>query len=302
MQDPNILNELVTVRDWIRWAVSCFNEHEVHFGQGTDNPWDEAFALVLQAIHLSPITDHNILDTRLTLAERKKIQRWLIERVEQRRPLAYIAGQAWLAGQKFYVNEQVLIPRSPIVEWLASYGEPWLVPDRVERILDLCTGSGSLGILAAQAFPQANVDAIDISVEALAVAQKNVLCHGLDEQVQLIQSDVFSALTGCRYDLIISNPPYIDAEEMASLPAEFKAEPTLALAAGITGLDIVAKILQQAADYLTDQGVLVVEVGNTQETVESAYPHWPFTWLEFEQGGHGVFLLTAEQCRASLNR
>ncbi len=293
----SLLTELTTIRDWIRWCLSCFHEHQITLGQGTDDYWDEAVALVLQAVHLSPDTDPRVLDAQLTFAEREKIQHWLTQRVEQRRPLAYISGQAWLAGRKFYVNEQVLIPRSPIVEWLSMQGAPWVESDQVYRILDLCTGSGSLAILSAEAFPEAQIDAVDISAEALAVAQKNVAAYQLEGQIELIQSDVFSALAGHRYDLIISNPPYIGAEEMAGLPAEFKAEPTLALAAGKDGLDIVAKILAQAADYLTDHGVLIVEVGNTQEEVDAAYPNLPLTWLDFEQGGSGVFLLTAEQCK-----
>lgn len=289
-----VATQLHTVRDYIRYALSRFNEAQLFYGHGTDNAWDEAVHLVLHTLHLPWNADANILDARLTEAEKLKVLDNLRLRVEKRMPAPYIMGEAWFMGLPFYVDQRVLIPRSPIAELLENECQPWLRADPVQRVLDLCCGSGCIGIAAAMVFPEAEVDLVDISEDALRVARKNIERHQVDDRVRAVQSDLFEQLTG-RYDLILSNPPYVDAQDMASLPMEFRHEPRLGLEAGDDGLDLVRIILARASDYLTEQGCLVVEVGNSAAALEEAYPEVAFTWLEFEHGGDGIFLMTQEE-------
>lgn len=289
-------DELLTIRDFLRWGASEFIAAKLFYGHGTDNPWDEAEQLVLHAIHMSPPLGEEWLDARLTLAERKKVVANLARRIQERVPAAYITGQAWFAGLPFAVDERVLVPRSPIGELIQKRFEPWLMNEPAQ-ILDLCTGSGCIGIACAYAFPDAYVQLSDISFDALAVAEENIEQHGLGERVFAIQSDLFKGLQGQIFDLIVSNPPYVDAEDMASLPEEYHAEPELGLASGDDGLDFTRRLLAEAADYLSEQGMLLVEVGNSWPALEAAYPALPFTWIEFERGGHGVFVLTAADLR-----
>ncbi|MES9898052.1 MAG: 50S ribosomal protein L3 N(5)-glutamine methyltransferase [Sedimenticola sp.] len=288
-------DNLATLRDFIRWGMSRFNEAGLFFGHGTDNAHDEAVALVLHALHLPADLPTTYLDAVLTTPEREQVLGLLSERVEKRLPAAYLTHEAVFAGYSFYVNEHVLIPRSPIAELIGSAFEPWVQADAVDRVLDLCTGSACIAIACAHCFEGASVDAVDISADALDVASINVQRHDMGEQVEPILSDLFSALKGRRYDLIVSNPPYVSDEEMEQLPDEYLREPALGLEAGHDGLDIVARILRQASDYLEPNGVLIVEVGNSTEALAARYPQVPFLWLDFEHGGHGVFLLTAEQ-------
>ena len=289
-------DQLLTIRDFLRWAASEFIAAKLFYGHGTDNPWDEAEQLVLHAIHLAPPLGDEWLDARLTTAERERAVVNIQRRIEERIPAAYITGQAWFAGLPFTVDERVLVPRSPIGELIDKHFSPWLV-NEPQQILDLCTGSGCIGIACAHAFPDAEVQLSDISFDALAVAEENIQQHGVTERVFAIQSDLFENLLEQRFDLIVSNPPYVDAEDMASLPDEFHAEPELGLASGDDGLDFTRRLLTEALDHLTDDGLLVVEVGNSWPALEAAYPELPFTWVEFERGGHGVFVLTAQELR-----
>jgi ribosomal protein L3 glutamine methyltransferase len=289
-------DELLTIRDFLRWGASELIAAKLFYGHGTDNPWDEAEQLVLHAINLSPPLGDEWLDARLTLPERKKVVANLARRIQERVPAAYITRQAWFAGLPFVVDERVLVPRSPIGELIQKRFEPWLVNEPAQ-ILDLCTGSGCIGIACAYAFPEAYVQLSDISFDALAVAEENIEQHGLAERVFAMQSDLFENLQGQVFDLIVSNPPYVDAEDMASLPEEYHAEPELGLASGDDGLDFTRRLLTEAVDYLSEQGVLLVEVGNSWPALEAAYPALPFTWIEFERGGHGVFVLNAEDLR-----
>jgi len=289
-------SRLRTLRDYIRWAVSRFQAEQLFFGHGTDNAWDEARQLVLGALHLPWEMADSYLDCRLEDDERAHLQDLLQRRIEQRVPTAYLLGQAWFCGLPFIVDERVLIPRSPIGELIDRRFEPWLA-QAPARVLDLCTGSGCIGIACAYEFLEAEVILADLSFEALEVASRNIEHHGLEDRVYTVQSDGFDGLPKQRFDLILSNPPYVDAEDIADMPNEFHHEPALALACGEDGLDLVRRILAQAADHLTETGTLIVEVGNSQVHVEALYPEVEFTWLEFARGGHGVFLLAASQCR-----
>lgn len=291
--DPALESTLVTLRDAVRWAASRFAAAGLAFGHGTDNALDEAYALVSHVVALAPGVPEPYLDARLHPDERRRIVELAERRIASRKPLPYLTGEAWFAGLSFEVDERVLVPRSPIAELIEQGFQPWLVADPVTRVLDLCTGSGCIGIACAFAFPEAEVDLSDVSAEALDVARQNIARHGLGERVRPHRADVFDGLPPARYDLIVANPPYVDAADMAELPAEYRHEPRLGLAAGADGLDIVRRILAEAADWLSPQGLLVVEVGNSAPALQAAYPDLPFIWPEFERGGHGVFLLEA---------
>lgn len=292
-----ITSRLRTIRDHIRWAVSRFHEEDVFFGHGTDNAWDEARQLVLGALSLPWEIADSYLDCRLEIDEISELQRLIRRRIDERVPTPYLLGEAWFCGMSFIVDDRVLIPRSPIAELIENGFRPWLAQEPA-RILDLCTGSGCIGIACADVFQDAEVVLADLSYAALEVANQNIERHQLEDRVFTVQGDGFAGLPGQRFDLIVSNPPYVDAEDFADMPAEYHHEPALGLACGDDGLDLVRRMLAEAADHLTEQGVLVVEVGNSQVHVEALYPEVDFTWLEFVNGGHGVFLLTAAQCRA----
>lgn len=288
--------EMQTIRDFIRWSVTQFNQADLVYGHGTENAWDEAVNLILTALHLPPDVDNNVLDARITTQERKKLAEFVSRRVDDRIPVPYLVKEAWFAGLNFFVDERVIIPRSPIAELIEEEFSPWIEEGSINSILDLCTGSGCIAISAAITFPNIIIDAVDISPQALEVAKINVERFGLDN-VNLIQSDLFSALSGRKYDLIISNPPYVSKSEYDTLPREYHHEPKGALLCADDGLEVVRKILQEAASYLTQTGILIVEVGFSQDLLENEFPTLPFTWLQFEKGGEGVFLLTAEELR-----
>lgn len=296
IEPDKVFNELLTIRDYLRWSVSKFNEADLVYGHGTDNAWDEAVNLVLSSLNLPPDIDQNVLDSRLTTTERNLI----IERVKLRTinkiPTAYILNESWYSGLNFYVDDRVLIPRSPIAELIEEEFSPWVSETQINNILDLGTGSGCLAILAALTFEDAQVDAVDISQDALEVATINKQRFDV-ENLNLYQSDLFESLAGKKYDIIISNPPYVCQPEFDSLPEEYTHEPKNALLSGHDGLEIVRRILANAADYLTPSGVLIVEVGFSQEFVESEFGDIPFTWLQFERGGEGVFLLTYNELK-----
>lgn len=287
--------ELKTIRDFIRFATSRFNAAGLYYGHGTDNSWDEAIALVLHSLHLPHDVNPLVLDANLTREEQVTLAELITSRVEKRTPVPYLTHEAHFGGLSFYVDDRVLIPRSPIAELIENNFQPWIEPEKVTQILDLCTGSGCIAIACAYAFPHAEVDASDISSDALAVAKINVLRHHVEDQVHLYESDLFSTLPQKKYDIIVSNPPYVSAEEMAELPNEYHHEPELALAAGIEGLDFAIRILRDAKKYLQPHGIVVIEVGNSEYALAEKFPEIPFTWLEFERGGGGVFLLTAQQ-------
>ena len=286
---------LITVRDWLRFAVSRFNQAQLFFGHGSDNAYDEAAYLILHTLHLPLDRLDPFLDASLTHGESEQVQAVIERRVRERLPAAYLTHEAWLGEHRFYVDERVIVPRSFIAELLHQQLAPWLDhPDEVTRALDLCTGSGCLAILAALAFPDAEIDAVDLSQDALEVAAKNVADYGLAERIELVESDLFAALAGRRYDLILSNPPYVNAESVAALPPEYQAEPALALGSGEDGLDATRQILAQAKDHLNPGGLLVVEIGHNRDALEAAYPALPFTWLDTESGDQFVFMLRRE--------
>src|SRR5437667_2096369 len=292
----NVPPELVTVRDFLRYAVSRFNAAGLYFGHGTDNAYDEAAYLILHTLHLPLDRLEPFLDARLPHVEREQLLEIVSRRVDQRIPAAYLTHEAWLGPYRFYVDERVLIPRSYIAELLREGLSPW-VPDpaQIQAALDLCTGSGCLAILLAHYYPNADVDAADISSDTLAVAQRNVADHGLQGRVNLIRSDIFSNLPEKKYDLIISNPPYVTAVAMEELPPEHHHEPQLALAGGDDGLDAVRTILAGAADFLSPTGLLVVEVGNNRDATDMAFPGLPFTWLTTTSSDESVFVLRRDE-------
>jgi ribosomal protein L3 glutamine methyltransferase len=281
----------------IDWLEQRFLDADLCYGHGTDNPGDEAAYLVLAALDIPFDAADEELNRRLDAAETERICELAEERIDRRRPVAYLVNKAWFCGLPFYVDERVLIPRSPIAELIEDRFSPWIEEEEVKRILDIGTGSGCIAVACALAFPEAAVDAVDVSEDALAVARINVANHGLADSVRLLHSNLFEALPDERYDLIVANPPYVSAAGMLDLPEEYHHEPEPALAAGPDGLDVVRRILNEARDYLTETGVLIVEVGDSRDAVTDAFPDLPFTWLEFERGGEGVFLLTVDQLR-----
>ncbi|HYW91299.1 MAG TPA: 50S ribosomal protein L3 N(5)-glutamine methyltransferase [Gammaproteobacteria bacterium] len=301
MEDlESLCDELTTLADCIRWGASRFGEAGLRFGHGTDNAFDEAWALVMHALSLPFDTPAPYLAGRLTRAERGRVLALLRRRVEERRPAAYLTGEAWFAGLPFRVDERVLVPRSPIAELIEERFAPWLAdPDGVGRILDLGTGSGCIAIACAFAFPGVRVDAVDISEAALEVARDNIRRHGLEGRVAAVGSDLFEALGDTRYDLIVSNPPYVTDAAMAALPEEYRHEPPGALAAGEEGLDVILRILDAAGAHLVPDGLLVGEVGDAAQALERARPDLPFGWPEFRRGGHGVFVLAARDLDAA---
>lgn len=287
---------LFTVRDLLRFAVSRFNEAGLVYGHGTHNAYDEAAYLVLHSLHLPLDTLEPFLDARLTPRELDRLLRVVEERVNHRLPAAYITHEAWLGEFRFYVDQRVIVPRSFIAELLGGQLAPWVAdPAAVGSVLDLCTGSGCLAILSAHAFPAAAVDAADLSADALDVARRNVEDYGLEQRVRLVRSDLFGGLEGRRYDLIVSNPPYVNADAMAALPPEYRHEPQLALASGEDGLDAVRAIISGAAAHLTEDGLLVMEIGHNRAALEEAFPRLGFTWLDTAAGDEYVFLLSRDQ-------
>lgn len=287
-----------SVGNWLESIEKQLLTADLYYGHGTDNAWDEAVQLLLFALGLPVDSDSNVLKQVVTAQQTEMIQKLLQSRIDSRMPLPYLTHQAWFAGLSFYVDERVLIPRSPFAEWIQRQFQPWITdPNKIHYILEIGTGSGCMAITAALTFDKAQVDAVDISADALAVAKRNVTDYCLEKRIHLIQSDCFANLPSKRYDLIISNPPYVSEQEMQLLPAEYQYEPKLALEASEQGLAIVDRILQQANRYLANDGILIVEVGNSEEALLQRYPQLPFIWLEMEHGGHGVFLLTAEDLR-----
>jgi ribosomal protein L3 glutamine methyltransferase len=285
----------INVGDLIASATRRLKRARVYFGHGTDNAHDEAAALALHVMKLPPDAPVKVLTRRVSAAQRERFESLLKRRIEDRVPLPYLTNEAWFAGLPFHVDERVLIPRSAIAELIERRFAPWIDPSRVKNVLDMGTGSGCIALACARAFPRARVDAVDVDGPALEVAAINRRRLRLTRRVELIESDHFAALSGRSYDIIVSNPPYVGEREMRGLPREYGHEPRLALASGRDGLDSVATILRDARRFLRPQGLLVVEVGNTERILAKAFPKLPFTWLDFERGGGGVFLLTREQ-------
>ncbi len=288
----------LTVRQLIEQGARSFEDANIWFGHGTDNAFDEAAELAFFGAGLRHEDAPSVYDTVLEPERHARVLELFDRRIRERMPAAYLTHRMWFAGHEFYVDERVLVPRSPIAELIDAHYAPWIEAEHIHRVLDIGTGSGCIAIATALALPDARVDAADISSDALEVTSINIARHDVQERVRPIRSDVFDGLNGERYDVIVSNPPYVGDEELASLPDEYTREPRLGLHGGADGLDIVHRILKQGAEHLSDRGVLIVEVGNSEEALVAAYPRVPFTWLEFERGGGGVFLLSAEQLRA----
>jgi len=293
---PCTYSQLLTLRDLLRHAVSRFCQAELVFGHGSDNAWDEAVYLLLHTLHLPLDTLDPFLDARVLPHERKRFLDLVERRIAERKPVAYLTGETWLQGQRFLVDTQVIVPRSPIAELLSEHLSPWVTdPEDVVTVLDMCTGSGCLAVLAAQAFPNALVDAVDVSEAAVALARRNIALHGLQDRVVAHQSDLFEQLPPCRYALILCNPPYVDAQAMATLPPEYRHEPALALAGGEDGMDLVRRLLHAAHDYLADDGMLVLEIGHGCEQFTAAFPDLDPVWLDTAQAENQIVLLHREQ-------
>ena len=301
--EDQVKAELDTVGDCVRWAQTCFERAGIHFGHGTDNAWDEALHLIFGTLKLDWGSDPSVLDCRVSGTEKAAVMRNVERRVDERIPVPYLTGRAWFAGLEFKIDRRAIIPRSPIAELIEREFSPWYVGADIQRVLDLCCGSGCIGLAIAAWMPDTRVDLVDIDEQALALARENRDLLGLEQRVELIGSDLFAELRGRQYDLIVTNPPYVDAEDLQSMPPEYTFEPDLALGSGSEGLDSIRSILRDAVHYLAPQGLLVAEVGNSWQALEAAFPRVPFTWLELERGGHGVFVLTARElaeCGASL--
>ncbi len=290
--DTSVRAQLQTLRDYMRYGASLFQRQKLYFGHGTDNAWDESVALVLHALDLPAHSGQEVLDARLCEDEKLAVAE-VFERRCQHIPTPYITGEAWFAGLPFDVDERVLIPRSPMAELIQKQFLPWL-NEEPETILDLCTGSGCIGIASALAFSDAQVLISDISADALVVAEKNIARHEVGDQVTMCESDLFEHISG-RFDLIIANPPYVDAKDLQSMPQEFRVEPVLALESGADGLDFTRRLLREAENYLSEQGCLCVEVGNSGRHLEAEFPQVPFNWVQFERGGAGIFILYRDQ-------
>ncbi|TQV76559.1 50S ribosomal protein L3 N(5)-glutamine methyltransferase [Aliikangiella marina] len=293
----NAVDDLKTIQDFIRWSYSCFCQSEIYYGHGTDNPWDEAVNLVLQTFDLPGDTPDAILLSRLTREEKRVIAERVAKRINDKVPVAYLTNRAVFCGSEYYVDERVLVPRSPIGELIENQFQPWIDADSVDNILDLCTGSGCIAIACAQHFPHAMVVAGDISADCIDVANINRQRLAQDN-VEFYESDLFENIPQIQYNIIVSNPPYVDQEDFDEIPEEYLAEPKLGLVSGVDGLDLTRQLLEQANDYLAENGILIIEVGNSAMALEAAFPHTEFLWLEFERGGHGVFLLTKEQLKS----
>lgn len=292
------LESLSTIVDFVRWAASRFGEAGLHFGHGTDNPVDEALQLVAHGLHLALPIPAEFFRATLTFPEREVVAALVHRRIDERKPVAYLTGEAWFAGLPFTVDERVLVPRSPIGELVENRFAPWIDPDRIHAVLDLCTGSGCIGVASAFHIPHARVDVTDISDDALDVARLNIRRHGMDDRVRAIRADVYSGLETARYDVIVSNPPYVPRSEYERLPEEYRHEPESGLVADGDGLQVVTRIVSGAAERLEPGGILVVEVGNSEAAASRAFADLPLTWLDFARGGTGVFLLTREELEA----
>lgn len=289
-------NQFHTIRDLLRFAVSQFNKSKLFFGHGSTTAFDEATYLVLSTLHLPLDQLDPFLDARLMPEEKTAVLRMIERRITEKKPAAYLTNEAWLGNFRFYVDERVIVPRSFIAELLQTQLAPWIIdPDKIYTALDLCTGSGCLAILMAHAFSNTRIDAIDISTDALEVAHRNIADYELQQRIRLIQSDLFSNLSKQRYDLIISNPPYVNAKSMLTLPEEYCHEPQIALASGDDGLDATRRIIHQAANYLNEHGMLIVEIGHNRKSLEKSFPRTPFTWLETSAGDEFVFMLKHTQ-------
>jgi len=289
-----------TIESALQYAADTLSSSDAFFGHGTDSAWDEAVHLVLAVAGLDATSSDSVLSMPFNKAKQEMLQIQLRRRIEDRVPLPYLLGKAWFAGLEFICDERAIIPRSPIAELILNDFAPWYSGKPPQRLLDLCCGGGCIGIAAAAYHPQLSVDCVDLESAALSLARENIDRFGLAGRVRTVQSDGFSALSTSpqnRYDIILSNPPYVDSDDLADMPAEFRHEPDIALGSGFDGLDLTRKLLAQAVDYLTDNGLLVLEVGNSQSALEDAYPDVPFTWLEFEHGGQGVFVLSAVQLK-----
>ncbi len=296
MSQTQILNELSSIRDWLRYAVSRFEDSDVFFGHGTSNAYDEAVWLIFGFLHLPHDTIENFLDAHLTSKEKKDLSFLIEKRINDKIPTAYLLNEAWLRDYKFYVDERVIVPRSLIAESLSENLYPWIDnPEKIYSALDLCTGSGCLGIMMAHSFQNAIIDLVDISEKALQVAEINVNHYGLHDRIELIQSDLFDRLKGKKYDLIISNPPYVNQTSVDSFPMEFLKEPSMALGSGEDGLDHTIRIIHEAKHYLNDDGILIVEIGHNKEILLKKFPKLQFQWLDVSLGNDFVFMLEKSQ-------
>ena len=296
MSQAQILTELSSIRDWLRYAVSRFEDSDVFFGHGTSNAYDEAIWLIFGFLHLPHDTIDNFLDADLTGKEKKDLLFLIEKRIKDKIPTAYLLHEAWLRDYKFYVDERVIVPRSLIAESLSENLYPWIDdPEKIFSALDLCTGSGCLGIMMAHSFQNAMIDLVDLSEKALQVAEININHYGLNDRTELIQSDLFNALKGKKYDLIISNPPYVNQTSVDSFPMEFLKEPSMALGSGEDGLDHTVRIIKEAKSYLNDNGILIVEIGHNKEVLLDKFPKLQFQWLDVSLGNDFVFMLQKSQ-------